>query len=245
MVTLFGRRWFESSLNDSNTKVLLHLDGTHGSTVITDSSGNGHNGTCVNGASLTTAQQKFGTASLILDGVNDYVSIADHADFAFGSGDFTIDKWIRPKTIPTPGNTYYLMGQTSGVSSASIYMILSLTNILGTVYVDFFVQNGPATSICLYRTPAPISANTWHHVAVVRNGTTGFVALDGNMSGSSELVAFGSNAMPDFTNILTIGALWYAAGLSSVPFDGCIDEVRIKLGAAWKGSFVPPARAYK
>jgi hypothetical protein len=47
-------------------------------------------------AKLSTAQKKFGTASLLLDGVGDYASVASQPDFEFGTGDFCIEAWVYP-----------------------------------------------------------------------------------------------------------------------------------------------------
>ena len=50
-----------------------------------------------NDAQLSTAQKKFGTASLLLDGTNDYVESTSDVDLS--STDFTIDLWIRPTSV--------------------------------------------------------------------------------------------------------------------------------------------------
>jgi len=78
---------------DSFTKLLIHFDGADGSkadyTAETEqivSMGT----TLVNDAQLDTAQKVFGSASLLLDGTDDYVTLADSADYALGTGDFTI-----------------------------------------------------------------------------------------------------------------------------------------------------------
>ena len=55
--------------------------------------------TAVNQAQIDTAQSKFGGASGLFDGTGDYLSSADSADWAFGSGDFTIDFWLRFATV--------------------------------------------------------------------------------------------------------------------------------------------------
>ena len=50
--------------------------------------------TANDGAVLSTVQKKFGTHSMLFDGSNDSISVADHADFDFGTGNFTIEAWI-------------------------------------------------------------------------------------------------------------------------------------------------------
>jgi hypothetical protein len=54
----------------------------------------------VNGdAQLSTAQFKYGTASLLLDGTGDYLSITTNPDFGYGSGNFTIEFWLRRTSV--------------------------------------------------------------------------------------------------------------------------------------------------
>ena len=50
-------------------------------------------------AQLSTTQKKFGTASVLLDGTGDYLSLATSSDFGFGTGDFAVEAFVRPTTI--------------------------------------------------------------------------------------------------------------------------------------------------
>src|ERR1043166_8900457 len=61
----------------SNVNTELRMNEGTG-TATADGSGNSHNGTLTNGATWTTG--KYGQG-INFDGVNDYVNIADHADF--------------------------------------------------------------------------------------------------------------------------------------------------------------------
>ena len=63
---------YEETASDSYTKLLLHCDGTNGSTVITDKIGKAM--TAYGNAKISTAQSKFRGASLSLDGNGDYIS---------------------------------------------------------------------------------------------------------------------------------------------------------------------------
>jgi hypothetical protein len=57
-----------------------------------DLSGNGNNGTLINGTTFVTG--KVGQA-FSLDGVDDLVEIPDNDLWAFGTDDFTIDLWVN------------------------------------------------------------------------------------------------------------------------------------------------------
>jgi len=78
----------------NNVSLLLHGDGANGSTTIVDSSTSPKTVTAVGNAQISTAQSKFGGASLAFDGAGDYLTIPDDSSFDFGFNDFTIEGWI-------------------------------------------------------------------------------------------------------------------------------------------------------
>ena len=57
------------------TSLLMHFNGTNGSTTMTDNSKNNITVTATNGAAISTAQSKFGGTSLLLDGTDDYLQV--------------------------------------------------------------------------------------------------------------------------------------------------------------------------
>src|SRR5262245_566005 len=78
--------------NDSFTKVMLHFEGSAGSTTITDvnAGGTSHTWATAGNAAITTSTFKFGSGGLALDGTGDYITTADSVDFTLGSSNFTI-----------------------------------------------------------------------------------------------------------------------------------------------------------
>ena len=64
------------------TSLLMHFNGTNGSTTMTDNSKNNFAVTAVGNAQLSTAQSKFGGSSLLLDGTGDYLTFASNSQFA-------------------------------------------------------------------------------------------------------------------------------------------------------------------
>src|SRR5262245_57173192 len=72
-----AQRWPGTFGNDSFTKLLLKMPGADGSTTITDFSPSQRgNATVVGNAQVDTAQFKFGTGSLLLDGAGDALRYA-------------------------------------------------------------------------------------------------------------------------------------------------------------------------
>jgi hypothetical protein len=75
------------------------MDGADNSTTFTDSSPTAHTVTRSGDAKISTTQSQFGGASAYFDGTGDYLTVANSEAFNFGSGDFTIDCWIRPAAV--------------------------------------------------------------------------------------------------------------------------------------------------
>src|SRR3990167_2708347 len=179
---------------DSYTKLLLLCDGVDSTTTFTDEIGK--TVTANGNAQIDTAQKKFGTASGLFDGTGDYLTLADSADWNFGAGDFTIDFWIRPNAI---GSLQFLYEQELDGNN-TIYISLLASGTLDFVSYVGGVLKG------YYSNATVLSNGTWYHIAIVRNGTTGYLFVNGSKNNSSENTAFGSNTLPDLAVSLFIAA---------------------------------------
>jgi len=82
--------------NDSYTKSLLHLNTDYADVA----AGGTHTWTGYGNAQIDAAIKKFGAGSLLLDGDGDYIDTPDSADWAMGSGDFTVDFWMKRARFP-------------------------------------------------------------------------------------------------------------------------------------------------
>lgn len=211
---------------DQFTKLLLHFDGTDASTTITDSAFIPKATSFVIGnAQLDTAQFKFGTASLLLDGTGDGVGYNAETDFVFGTGDFTIDFWMRPASVTgthaitdwrdADGAFPYLY--TNGTSL--IYRANSADRITGATV---------------------LAINTWYHVALAR------------LAGSTKLFLNGAQEGSTYTDTTNYGVgtanrpyIGVDGPTAAVFFNGWIDEYRVSKGIArWSTAFTPPTQAY-
>lgn len=213
--------------NDSFTKLLLHCDGTNGSTTFTDASiGGAHGNATVNGGAVVdTAQSEFGGASLHSGQSSGFLSYASNADWNLGAaagGDFTIDFWVRFNSISGTANG--LSCATDGSTGFQFYATTS----------SLRVWNGPGTDRGLAWTP---STATWYHVALVRSGSTVGMYINGSSLGTVT-----DNDFNNDSNSLLVGA--HTSGGSFLT-DGWFDEVRWSKGIArWTSNFTPPTAAY-
>ena len=111
-------------------------------------------------AQISTAQSKFGGASMYFDGAGDYLTVSNAtASDVFGSGDFTWEAWINPSTITSSSYNQDIFGIYDG-STPGIIVGLNGSNI------RFYVQG-----TLIYSSGTALSTNTWYHVAVTREGT--------------------------------------------------------------------------
>jgi hypothetical protein len=223
------------------TKLLLHCDGSDDSTTFIDSSTNNHSltKTMVGGGgivALKTAQKKFGTASLYNQGTDACLSAEDSADWNFGTGDFTIDFWVRFNSLPSD-------------IACFVSQYVDVNNRLQCYYtwpgpVLGFSVTSNGTVLAGYSVTTALSTNTWYHLAFVRNGTSFYIFKDGSKLTLTESVVIGTNAMPDFASILTFAARYTGAAIDR-KLDVYFDELRISKGIArWVEDFTPPVAEY-
>lgn len=231
---------FDGSLNshkgvavdsiDNYTKLLLHMDGADNGTTFTDECGK----TVTRyGAVTKTGTKKFGTASGRFDGTDDYLSLADSEDWYFGSGDFTIDCWVKRGTT---GTYQYIMGRGNSQLNGNVSFLLRFDNT--NKISAFFSTNGSTFQYDMTTSSAYTDTN-WHHLALVRNGVTITLYVDGISEGS---VNMGTDTIYNSSTILCIGR---AGEMNRYYFNGYLDELRISKGIArWTSNFTPPGAPY-
>ncbi len=223
---------------DANTVLLLHMDGTDGSTTFTDDSASAHSVTANGNAQISTAQNKFGGASGLFDGSGDYLSVSDSADWDLGSGDFTIDGWIN---LSSTTGTQQIVSAGDYNSGGAWGLVTYWDGAYQYLTFVRYSNGNPSNTFGFSRTWTA-SASTWYHVAVTRSGSTWRLFLDGSQLGSSTT---NSDAIPDPASPgLIVGALRWGGSLTNY-FNGYIDELRVSKGIArWTANFTPPTVPY-
>jgi len=129
-----------------NVVLLLHFDGVDGSTVIVDSSKSAIAITCEAEAKLSTAQYKYGTASLLLDGTLDRLSISSSA-LVIGTEDFTIECYARTDSADA-NDGFFQLSDTAGGLKTSTTNTLSVA--LGSNLVFVTSANNFSAEIYLF-----------------------------------------------------------------------------------------------
>ena len=212
----------------ANVVLGTHFDGTNGATTATEV--RGKTLTFTNGAALSTAQFKYGTASALFDGSNDYISTADHVDFAFGSGDFTIEFWIYPATLASEQWVVSQFESAAGADTNSNFVIAVMT----TGYV-YWLTYSSSTPYSITGATTQVTLNAWNHIAAARIGNTARLFVNGQQEGSVGVAAtsFNNSNLP-----LYIGRRHTDTNRMVT---GYVDDVRITKGIGRYASlFTPP-----
>lgn len=212
---------------------LMHFDGADGSTSMVGSVFRRWS-TAGTGAALSTAQSKFGSSSLLLDGTDDYI-VAGQASELSLTGDFTIEAWIRPTALTRQFAT--IVGSNIAGFSGDAWFLMLLGNPnanAGKVQFGY-----PSSNPILISTTVLSTAGQWYHVAVTRSGSTMRLFIDGALEASAT-----NSATVEISSAgVRIGSNGWDGAASF--FTGYIDEFRILNGtAAYTAAFTPPASAF-
>jgi len=176
----------------------------------------------VGDATLSTAQFKFGGSSLELDGTGDYIQ--SNRDYTLGLGDWTFETFVRFNNL---SGFQYIWDTSENVgSNDSPILYITATNII-------FKFGGGASQIDVAHN---LSADTWHHIAVTRDGRDYEIYIDGNSVGTNTDTV--DQDIP--STVYTIGAA-FGGGLAS---DGYFDETRISTSVRYTSNFTPPTSEF-
>ncbi|OON70675.1 beta strand repeat-containing protein [Hymenobacter sp. CRA2] len=157
--------------------------------------------------------------ALDLDGDNDYVRVPDSGALDFGAGNFTVEAWVLKKAASTGYDNGAAAGKwNTGAAPGTNEWLLNLTTSGNDDIPSFWFESGTTLYTCS-ATNTPLALNRWYHVAGVREGSTLYIYVNGELKNS---VTIGSGPVNNVGRDLLIGAL--EAGYHS---SLRIDEVRV------------------
>lgn len=220
-----------------NVTLLLNANGTNGSTTTIDSSKYARTVTAVGNAKLSTADKKFGTASMIFDGSGDSFTVANNASLAMGTGDYTTEFWVKMNSF---SGTY-----TGLIDDGTMWLTFGDS---GYGYKLKFGISGLDKKYSLSLTGQAFAGTGWRHIACTRTSGQGRIYIDGVQQMLSDVSISSGNAnpstYPNSSVTMTESATSSAVTLSS-NFNGYIDDVRITKGVVrYTGNFTVPSKEY-
>ena len=215
-------------VNDDNTLLLIHANGTNNSTFFDDDNGSRKQAgiSAIGNAQVDTAQSKFGGASALFDGTGDYLTIPHDSTLSLTDySNWTVECWVRL----TEGTSRTILNK-DGVAGSLYPGYTFYTN--GSKQVNFGVGGSAGNWVTVTRSTA-LADNTWYHLAGVKNGSTITFYVDGVSAGTTTFVGYA-----DQSRALLIG--WEQDGTYMY---GHIDEVRISNSARYTTTFTPSTTA--
>jgi len=198
----------------NSCSLLLHFDGSNGSTTFTDNSPSPKTVTSVNGAAISTVQSKFGGASGLFDGTDDYLSTPTNTSFYLSTGNWTIETWVYKRTT----GKQIIVGQTQNNAGPYAGWVMYVNPS------ELFTFEGSGGS-AITSTTVTVPLNTWTHLAAVKLGSNITLYQNG-----VSVVSGITPSISDYSIQLVIGQ--YSNPVSGPAWNGYLDELRITKGVA-------------
>ena len=199
---------------------LAKFDGSNGSTSITDSSNKNNSITVNGGAQISTAASKFGGSSLKLDyenaGTGDRL-VADTVADNLTSTTHTIEFWF--KTDMADSHITSQIPAFFGFNDAGSSYDNRLVLLMYSKTELRFYRGVSYTAL----TVSALNDDTWHHIAIVSDGTDYDIYLDGSRISSDA----GDSRQINSNDTFIIGAELDSGPSTGNYFSGYIDDFRI------------------
>jgi hypothetical protein len=211
--------------------------------IVDNSTGNsGSPFTVTNNGSVTSGNSVIpfaDTYSYQFNGSN-YLTVPNNAAFQFGTGEFTVEMWVRP-TAASVGSLFYkratdLIYAGIAIGLTATHFSILLSNAAGTAWS---INN---QSVFAY------SINTWYHIAVTKKtvtyGSYIYFYVNGSLKYRGLINTGASVAIFDDGAAVAIGSA--GSSTPSTYFNGYISNLRVVKGTALYQNqtiFTPPSRS--
>lgn len=218
-----------TSVSPGITTLLLNGNGSNNSTTFADSGHKNLTPTRNGNTVISTAQYKYGTASIYFDGTGDYLTYSTGKDnFNFFDSNFTIECWIRPAVTSSARCIFSKRANTSTYGGFLFDIYNNKLHCAGT-------NNGSSWQLEI-SSSASLYTGVWTHVAVTRLNDTFKLFINGVVDGSQSIENF---IISGNTDNVVIGAGGATGGQE---FNGYIDDLRIIRGVSlYNNNFTTPS----
>ena len=150
--------------------------------------------------------------SVDFDGSGDFLSVGSTSDFQFGTGDYTVEAWLKPEDL---NNRVWL---SFGTNNPSFKIISGKWEVYNPAVGSSIYSGVPAVG-------------QWTHYAIARSSGTTKIFING----------IETNSFSDTLNVPTQGATIGAYSNDTFEWKGGISNVRVVKGTAvYTSSFKPP-----
>lgn len=172
----------------------------------------------VGNTAASATQTKYAARSVYFDGTGGYCTVPASPNFAFGTGDFTVEAWVY-----SPDNTRKsLLESRSAPTSTAGYAFICED------YIRFYSKGFKISS-------SAMPTNQWAHIAWVRENGTLYFYLNGQQDATTYALT------NNFTDPLTYAPKIGGSSTAGEEWVGYIEDLRITKGLArYTANFTPP-----
>lgn len=206
----------------------LSFDGSDGATSVTDANPNA-NWTFNGNAQLDTAQKKFGTASLLLDGIGDSIVSDIPIESGERQGGFEIITWFR---LAATGALQII------VSGSAVYSFSLGVSPLNKP-VLYASSSGSSWNIAgAVAGSTTLTTGVWYRYRFVYDGTTYRVFLSSNGAAETEEITVTNSSW-----IYAHPNVYYTLGGTSDYLNGWVDDFSVAIKKPITSALTPSANA--
>jgi len=181
------------------------------------------------GVSHSTSKAKIGNSSIRHTSSNGVLNIADHDDWDFGTN-FTVEGWFRFDDLSNKKNIIAHNGGSNSWGNINFYMQTDTNNV---IQVGCGNAGGSGVSV---DSTTQVSVDTWYHIAMIKEGNTLSVAINGTIENSA------TGTMAPNTGVTN--PLWVGSGGAGGNLEGYSDEIRVSDVARYTADFTPSTTAF-
>lgn len=172
---------------------------------------------------------------MYFDGTNSYLVLADNNILEFGSGDLTLEMWINTGATAQYTTLYSREPAAYGTGMWALQVNQSAASS-GNVGLFIWDFNSGAGTPILASSGTGVCDNTWHHIAVVRNGSSWALYIDG--------VSRATNTWSGSVVDLSTGPRIGNSQNYGRYYSGYIDDFRFTKYARYTSNFTVPSAAF-
>lgn len=205
----------------ANVVSLLHFD-----SVVTADQIPARTWTVTDSGTVSPTEKKFGAGGAYpITGMK----ADDSSDWAFGTGDYTVELWLNFLADPT-GTDQAFISNYDAAGGGGGYAGLAILYSANSIY---YYSGAGAGHIGLFAWPGAAAA-TWYHLAICRAAGSLRCFVNGVQVGST---------VSDSTNVVVTRGPWLGRFSTAFGYNffGAIDDVRVTKGVArYTANFTPP-----
>jgi hypothetical protein len=189
----------------------------------------------VGNAQISTSVVKYGTGSIFTAGGVDFLKSSPSVNHSFGAGNFTIELWYYP--IASSGSfprIFEITQNATGSFSTGSWLLMDRGLSAGYGFSAFNINS---SGNLVFSSSQSVVNGAWVHLALVRNGTTITLYINGVADGSTT----------SSTSLNTgVSYVWVGGGSdANSTSNSYIDDFRITKGVArYTANFTPPTAAF-